>query len=302
MSYEEILKEVNAKKRARIKERQIKEFKNSLTKFMKKNGGIVLGTAVLLNASIIGMGAIPAYAMVTEKLEVSTNEVLEEETEEVTDEVEIEVNYEKITESAKDNKLKEVKEKEATKVKKNKKTKKQIKEEKEKKKQEDLEKQKLLKWEKEKKYCLSQKKNVYDNWRTNRGKGISNSATRTHMSYTAVTSKSSRQYRVLRNVKAWSDTSTGLRMYEDRYCVAVGIKYGKAGDKIDLVMEDGSVVKAIIGDIKANKDTDETHMFQKDDGSIVELITDGTPYNRKRVPSVLKQRIKAIVNVEGKEF
>lgn len=161
---------------------------------------------------------------------------------------------------------------------------------------------KALLWEKEQSYCLKQKVNVFDNWRTLRGKGISNSKTRTYMSYKAVTATYTTNYKVLNSRKAWNNAATGLRMYEDRYCVAVGLKYGRAGDKIDLVMEDGTVIKAIIGDSKAKKDTDETMMFQRHDGSIVELITDGTKFRRERVPAVLRQHITRIVNLKGVTF
>ena len=324
MSYNETLKRVNARKKARIRERQVAEFKKTALKPVSDNIGLVVGATALatLGFASINTSMVFADGVVVEDT-VSDNDVLDNKKNFAvknissvhkpvidTDKTEVklctagfsanltDISQSKIPTSPvsvdviRNNLVKTT-------------CYYQEKKEKEKKEEEKkaLEKRKKEeKWNREVEYCKQQEVNVFENWRTNLGNGKSNSKTRTHMSYTAVTSHSSMQYKVVNSADAWSSKYTGLRMVGDRYCVAVGLKYGVAGDKIDLVMEDGSVVKAIIGDIKARKDTDETNMFQKDDGSIVELITDGNPYDADKVPAVLKQHITRIVNVEGMVF
>ena len=328
MSYNETLKRVNARKKARIRERQVAEFKKTALKPVSDNIGLVVGATALatLGFASINTSMVFADGVVVEDT-VSDNDVLDNKKNFAvknissvhkpvidTDKTEVklctagfsanltEISQSKIPTSPvsvdviQNNLVKttcayQEKKEKAEALKKKEEEKKAL----EKRKKEE-------KWNREVEYCKQQEVNVFENWRTNLGNGKSNSKTRTHMSYTAVTSHSSMQYKVLNSADAWSSKYTGLRMVGDRYCVAVGLKYGVAGDKIDLVMEDGSVVKAIIGDIKARKDTDETNMFQKDDGSIVELITDGNPYDADKVPAVLKQHITRIVNVEGMVF
>ena len=324
MSYNETLKRVNARKKARIRERQVAEFKKTALKPVSDNIGLVVGATALatLGFASINTSMVFADGVVVEDT-VSDNDVLDNKKNFAvknissvhkpvidTDKTEVklctagfsanltEISQSKIPTSPVSvdviqNNL--VKTTCAYQEKKEKEKKEEEKKALEKRKKEE-------KWNREVEYCKQQEVNVFENWRTSLGNGKSNSKTRTHMSYTAVTSHSSMQYKVLNSADAWSSKYTGLRMVGDRYCVAVGLKYGVAGDKIDLVMEDGSVVKAIIGDIKARKDTDETNMFQKDDGSIVELITDGNPYDADKVPAVLKQHITRIVNVEGMVF
>lgn len=113
------------------------------------------------------------------------------------------------------------------------------------------------------------------------GTGKCNSAVRTHMAYTKVTSRSSAQYALLNSEDAYTDKKTGLRMYQGRYCIAVGSGYTqKIGSKIDLVMEDGSIIQCVLGDCKADKDTDaETHTYCKWDGSVAEFIIDNEYFN-----------------------
>lgn len=316
MSYKDTLDRISAQKRARIRERQFKEIKRVVLQPVRENANVIIGATTLATVGIIGVSAMPVYA------DSANEEIMVEDTtkvyikdapcpaKSVVDTEKTDMNRH-VTAGVTSEIYKVAKEQDYTYNNGHKivqeilidtLSKKSIEEEEPNKKELTEEEKAQLLWEKEKEYCLLQQQNVYDNWRTTRGKGVSNSSTRTHMSYTAVTSTSSMQYKILRSKRAWNSKYTGLRMYDDRYCVAVGTKYGRAGDKIDLVMEDGSVVKAIIGDIKSNKDTDETHMFQKDDGSIVELITDGSEYDRNKVPAVLRQHIKAIVNIEGIDF
>lgn len=111
--------------------------------------------------------------------------------------------------------------------------------------------------------------------------GKCDSTVRTHMAYTKVTSRTSAQYALLNSDDAYTDKKTGFRMYQGRYCIAVGSGYTqKIGNKIDLVMEDGSIIQCVLGDCKADKDTDaETHTYCKWDGSVAEFIIDNEYFN-----------------------
>ena len=316
MSYKETLDRINAQKKKRIRERQLEELRTTVLKPVRENVGVALGVTVLTTVGLASLGHNVVYADTevvttsnantsnanTSNTNTSSKEVYSKQVNVVskevvdTDKTNVEpvatAGVTKDITSVKDysikgtDAIKQMLVDNVTEIK-------SVMTEEE---------YRALLWEKEQDYCLKQKVNVFDNWRTLKGKGISNSKTRTHMSYKAVTATYTMNYKVLNSRKAWNNASTGLRMYEDRYCVAVGLKYGRAGDKIDFVMEDGTVVKAIIGDSKAKKDTDETRMFQKDDGSIVELITDGTKFKRDKVPAVLRQHITRIVNLKGVNF
>lgn len=103
---------------------------------------------------------------------------------------------------------------------------------------------------------------------------------KTYMPYTAVTSKNSDQYKLLYSDRCYTDQETGLRMVDGRYCIAVGTGYcSKIGTKIDLVMENGNIIKCILGDVKADCDTDSTNRYHTIDGSVAEFIVDYSIFN-----------------------
>ncbi len=49
---------------------------------------------------------------------------------------------------------------------------------------------------------------------------------------------------------AGKTSSNGIATLNDRYLVAVSTKFGKVGDNIDVVLEDGQVIQATIADVK----------------------------------------------------
>lgn len=81
-----------------------------------------------------------------------------------------------------------------------------------------------------------------------------------------------------------TDYLTGIRVCSGRYLIAIGSGYGMPGDKIDLVMENGKVLRCIVGDGKSDAHTDPTHRFHvggmdhgvyyPGDGSVAEFIID----------------------------
>jgi len=99
----------------------------------------------------------------------------------------------------------------------------------------------------------------------------SNNSFKSYMSYKAVSS-SSAQGKL--QVRATTDKKTGIRKVDGRYCVALGSYYcKKIGTKFDLVMSNGSIVKCILADQKANADTDSKNQ-KTPDGSIAEFLVD----------------------------
>lgn len=74
----------------------------------------------------------------------------------------------------------------------------------------------------------------------------------------------------------------GIRMVDGRYCVAVGSRFGKkVGTKLDVVFKSGIRIKCIMGDQKADCDTDDTNSYHCSDGSYLEFIVDRNAISRK---------------------
>ena len=98
-----------------------------------------------------------------------------------------------------------------------------------------------------------------------------NNSFKSYMDYRCITNTSSIQYKFQQQCYSGR---YGVRMKDDRYCIAVGSHYTtKIGTKIDLVMYNGSIVKCILADCKADAHTDATNR-QNPNGSIVEFVVD----------------------------
>lgn len=115
----------------------------------------------------------------------------------------------------------------------------------------------------------------------------------TFMAYTAVTAKSSDQYKLL-NSKGAKDVGI-YRMVNDRYAIALGSFYGtKIGTKytLEFKQKDGSTktIQAILGDQKADQHTDSKHQYHAQDKSIVEFVTAaGTASNASQINKTQNQ-------------
>lgn len=98
----------------------------------------------------------------------------------------------------------------------------------------------------------------------------------------AIKSKTSPHYKLQREYAYTGED--GFRMVEDRYCVALGSYFTtRIGQYVDIVLQNGFVIKAILGDQKADKHTDSKHIAHKTDGSIAEFIVDKheiSPYTK----------------------
>ena len=102
---------------------------------------------------------------------------------------------------------------------------------------------------------------------------------KTYMDYRKITRIGSRQLELQQ--RAWTD-SQGFRKIDDYYMVAMGTFYGEViGDKYIITLPNGKEIKAILGDIKADKHTDENNQYHLLDGSIVEFIIDKEAIDEK---------------------
>lgn len=114
-----------------------------------------------------------------------------------------------------------------------------------------------------------------------------NTAFKSYMSYTAITNKESEQWQLQQN--AVTDEN-GLRMVDGRYMVAVGSYYSNTiGEKIEIELEGGCRIPAIVGDLKADVHTDEKNQYRAvydSDGNfisknVVEFIVDMNTLDKK---------------------
>lgn len=108
---------------------------------------------------------------------------------------------------------------------------------------------------------------------------------KSYMGYQSITCKSSKQYKLQQKAKTGK---YGIRTVKGRYLIAMGTYYTKnVGDKFDIKLSDGTMLKCMIGDIKSDRHTDTKRQKQKYDGSIIEFISDPAkmPANVKRAGS-----------------
>ncbi len=150
-----------------------------------------------------------------------------------------------------------------------------------------------------------------------------------------ITKKSSDQYKQLQQPNVYTD-ELGYVKLDDRYLIAVGTAYaGNVGDKIDVLYEDGTILKCIVGDFKSDRHTDPSHRYHvggwetrlvdvdtgenfvlgtdtgarnvvmqdlyfEGDGSVVEFILDWN-YSATKINPIGK-KIISVVNVTNMSF
>lgn len=103
------------------------------------------------------------------------------------------------------------------------------------------------------------------------------------MDYRTLSDKTSLQYDLQQ--QAYTDSLTGIRMVNNRYLIAVGSYYTtEIGSYIDVIMNNGTVIQCVLGDVKNDNHTDLTNR-QNPNGSVVEFIVDINTLN-----SVVKQQ------------
>lgn len=121
-------------------------------------------------------------------------------------------------------------------------------------------------------YSYVSNKYIIDTLPNYRAKSVVGDKRKSYMDYTAITSKSSPQYKLQHN-HAYTD-DTGIRMVDGRYCIALGSYYThRIGQYVDLVLENGEVIECIIGDQKDDRDTNSSNTIAHD-GSATEFIVE----------------------------
>ena len=99
-------------------------------------------------------------------------------------------------------------------------------------------------------------------------------AFKSYMSYKAITNRESSQYKLQR--RCWTD-GNGLRRYKTYYVVALGSYYAdNIGDIFRITTEDGNSFECVVGDFKADRDTDKLNQYTPMQGRkcVVEFVVD----------------------------
>lgn len=94
-----------------------------------------------------------------------------------------------------------------------------------------------------------------------------------YMGWQCITSRSSDQYKLIESAGMNFD-SEGFAKIGDRYVVATTTTFGNVGDFIDVVQDDGTIIKCVIGDIKNQNDAG-CNMWGHNNGQcVVEFVVD----------------------------
>lgn len=92
--------------------------------------------------------------------------------------------------------------------------------------------------------------------------------------YWKINKKSSPQYK-LQQIAYTGDY--GIRMVDGRYCVALGSGWAtEIGTKLDIYMDTGQVIHAILGDCKRDEHCDPSHRIAQEKREVIEFIVDET--------------------------
>lgn len=98
----------------------------------------------------------------------------------------------------------------------------------------------------------------------------SNNSFKSYMGAHKITDTNSAQYQFK---SEYLDSACGIKLVDNRYTIAIGTYYTETiGTRVDLVMCNGSVVPCIVGDVKADDDTDAMNRQHNVDKSVVEFI------------------------------
>lgn len=98
----------------------------------------------------------------------------------------------------------------------------------------------------------------------------SNNSFKSYMGAHKITDTSSAQYQLK---SEYLDSACGIKLVGDRYVIAIGTYYTETvGTRVDLVMENSSIVPCIVGDVKRDRDTDAMNRQHNVDGSVIEFV------------------------------
>lgn len=109
---------------------------------------------------------------------------------------------------------------------------------------------------------------------TRRAVNRKNTNMKTYMDFKKITSKSSLQYKLQQLPEVYTDEE-GFRKIGDKFIVAIGTYFNcGVGSNIIVELDSGRVFEAVVGDIKANRDTDNENLSHRTDGSVLEFLVD----------------------------
>ena len=107
----------------------------------------------------------------------------------------------------------------------------------------------------------------------------SNEGFKSYMGYKAITATGSTQYKI-QNEYAYTG-KYGIRQIGSRYCIGLGTYYGaELGQYVDLKLENGVIIKCVLSEFKADRDTDKNNIFTPN-GCCSEFIVDTPQLNKK---------------------
>lgn len=119
---------------------------------------------------------------------------------------------------------------------------------------------------------------------------------KTYAYYTAVTCKSSNQYKLLNSSECYTDKKTGIRMVDDCYCIALGSYYGSTiGEKYLITLSTGKSFKAILCDQKSDRHTDKNNQYAVKNKDIIEFYIE-----KGYKPAVVDGDYSALAQFSGK--
>lgn len=100
---------------------------------------------------------------------------------------------------------------------------------------------------------------------------------KSYMGYGSITNKNSKQWQ-LQEIAYTNEN--GFRMIDNKYLVAIGTFYTKeCGDEFKITLESGKEIDVIIGDVKQDIHTNNTHQYSPLNGNMVEFIVDTKKIN-----------------------
>lgn len=103
---------------------------------------------------------------------------------------------------------------------------------------------------------------------------------KSYMGYKCITRKTSKQYLIQKQYAYTGEY--GIRQVEGRFCVALGSYFKTSiGQYFDLILKNGTIIPCIMGDAKADKDTDSNNLFTRANKCCSEFIIDTSALDNK---------------------
>ncbi len=97
---------------------------------------------------------------------------------------------------------------------------------------------------------------------------------KTYTDYRCITDKTSKQYEI-RNQCYTDDDGMRRLISNNDYIIALGTYYtNQAGERFKVTLSTGVEFYATVGDIKKNKDTDESNRYVQENGNLIEFHID----------------------------